>query len=167
MTDYSRFDRQLRTVYPLKKMAIRIRIPREIGSYNQTINLYTCVYEDYAEVYELCKILTIPELTLTNTGSSYPTITITNNTNLGTGYNQDLNKLLFSWIFYPTTRSLDVTTVDYTDGRGNGVLIASPTLCINLRNSAINTQPLAGVQLLILGRTKRISLAEYNSLTDE
>jgi hypothetical protein len=167
MTDYSRFERQVRTVYPLKKTAIRIRIPREIGSYNQTINLYTHVYEDYAEVYELCKILTLPEITLTNTGSSYPTITVTHDTNLGINNNQELNKLLFSWIFYPATRSLDVTTVDYTDGRGNGVLIASPTLCFNLRIAAINTQPLAGVQFLILGRTKRISLVEYNILTDE
>lgn len=167
MTDYSRFDRQVRTVYPLKKTAIRIRIPRDIGTYNQTINLYTHVYEDYAEVYELCKILTLPEITLTNTGSSNPTITITTETNQGINNTQELNKLLFSWIFYPTNRSLDVTTVDYTDGRGNGVLIASPTLCINLRIAAINTQPLAGVQFLILGRTKRISLAEYNSLTDE
>jgi hypothetical protein len=125
------------------------------------------VYEDYAEVYELCKILTLPEITLTNTGSSYPTITVTHDTNLGINNNQELNKLLFSWIFYPATRSLDVTTVDYTDGRGNGVLIASPTLCFNLRIAAINTQPLAGVQFLILGRTKRISLVEYNILTDE
>jgi hypothetical protein len=125
------------------------------------------VYEEYAEVYELCKIITLPEITLTNTGSSNPTITITNETNKGINNTQELNKLLFSWIFYPTNRSLDVTTVDYTDGRGNGVLIASPTLCINLRIAAINTQPLAGVQFLMLGRTKRISLAEYNSLTDE
>lgn len=167
MTDYSRFDRQVRTVYPLKKTAIRVRIPRDIGSYNQTISLYTHVYEEYAEVYELCKIITLPEITLTNTGSSNPTITITNETNKGINNTQELNKLLFSWIFYPTNRSLDVTTVDYTDGRGNGVLIASPTLCINLRIAAINTQPLAGVQFLMLGRTKRISLAEYNSLTDE
>jgi len=154
-------------IYPYTKTALRVTIPAKTGSYNQTIPLYTQVFSDYAEIYELCKIITIPEITLTNTGSSYPKITFSTQPNIGTGNDQTRNDLLFAWYFYPTNRAIDTTVVDYTDGRGNGMLIGSNSLCCNVRIEANNTQPLAGVTFLLFGRTKRISLAEYNSLMED